>query len=169
MFFRKRGPKERRRGARAEGPALAAFYWTGGISNPCRVCNISRQGAYIETDQEWYVGTVLHLVLEPHASSQLAPDSAKTFGLWARIVHTAPLTNDPPQNAFRVDESVPTRLNALRARESDPPPQNEFMAHESGQHSLSNSRGMGMEFMIMDREEEQAFTLFLESAIGHLV
>jgi len=169
MFFRKRGPKERRRAARVEGPALAAFYWTGGISNPCRVCNICRKGAYIETDQEWYVGTVLHLVLEPHAASQPSPEGTKTFGLWARIVHSTPLANahDRPQNAFSVDEGAPARQNAFRVHESDPN-QDAVRVHENGLYSSSRSRGMGMEFMIMDRAEEQALNLFLESAVGHL-
>jgi hypothetical protein len=144
MFFRGKrgGPKERRRSVRVDGPELAAFYWTGGISTPCRVCNICRKGAYIETDQDWYAGTVLHLVLEPrvpagveeagvhghlleHYSgetaggftpSQPAAEVSRTFGLWARIVHT-------------------------------------------------DSRGMGMEFIMRDRDEERIFNLFLETAI----
>jgi hypothetical protein len=112
MFFRSKGgaPKERRRTARVEGPALAAFYWTGGVSTACRVRNVCRHGAYIETNQEWYAGTVLHVVLEPHAEAN------KAFGLWARVVHT-------------------------------------------GAH------GMGMEFKLMDRDEELAFNLFLDMAL----
>ena len=80
MFFRgKRGkPEDRRRTARVEGPALAAFYWTGGVSTPCRVCNICRKGAYIETNQDWYAGTVLHLVLESHVPADA--DDAKVRG-----------------------------------------------------------------------------------------
>jgi hypothetical protein len=144
MFFRsKRGkPKERRLAARVEEPTLAVFYWTGGISNPCRVCNISRTGAYIETDQDWYVGTILHLVLEPRSPAGLdagkvreylsehhgveigggfAPfsppkEANRTFGLWARIVRT-------------------------------------------------DSRGMGMEFVLTDRREAAEFKRFLEAAI----
>jgi len=106
------------------------------------VANICPKGAYIETDQEWYTGTVLHLVLEPQSPAGpddaqlrgymsehygtesgggLAPTSPteanRTFGLWARIVHT-------------------------------------------------DSRGMGMEFVMMDREEELAFNLFLDTALG---
>jgi hypothetical protein len=112
MFFRSKGgaPKDRRRTARVEGPALAAFYWTGGVSTPCHVSNICRKGAYIETDQEWYTGTVLHLVLAPRvpegpddanvggyllehygteigggfAPSTPSTEANRTFGLWAR-------------------------------------------------------------------------------------
>ena len=100
-----------------EGPALAAFYWTGGVPNPCRVSNISRKGAYIETDKDWYKGTVLHLVLECQPAPQPARDSTKPFGLWARIVRADP-------------------------------------------------RGMGMEFIMTDRQEEAEFKQFLETAIG---
>jgi hypothetical protein len=145
MFFRgRRGePKDRRRTARVEQPALAAFYWTGGVSTPCRVCNICRKGAYIESDQEWFTGTVVHLVLEPrvpagpgdatvrgylleHYGTEIgggfatptpSSEAHRTFGLWARIVHT-------------------------------------------------DSRGMGMEFVMTDREEELAFNLFLDAALG---
>jgi hypothetical protein len=144
MFFRGKrgGPKERRRSVRIEGPALAAFYWTGGVSTPCRVGNICRRGAYIKTDQEWYAGTILHLILEPQiqagvddakvraylqeqfgtgisggfAPSPPSPEGTRTFGLWARIVHT-------------------------------------------------HSGGMGMEFILTDRQEEREFDRFLEAAL----
>jgi len=115
MFLRGKR-KERRRAARVAGPALAAFYWTGGVSHPRRIRNISRNGAYIETETDWYVGTVLHIVLERPASCQPSPEATKPFGLWARVIHT-------------------------------------------------DSCGMGIEFIMKEREEKREFNRFLETTI----
>jgi hypothetical protein len=122
MFLQgKRGkPKDRRRAARALAPALTAFYWTGGVSHPCSVRDISLRGAYIETKTDWYAGTVLHLVLERNPSGERPAEAAKTSGLWARVVRTDP-------------------------------------------------HGMGMEFLMRNREEEREFNRFLETTIEDLV
>src|ERR1035438_9568919 len=88
FLWGKRGePKDRRRVARAAADALRAFYWTGGVSHPCRVRNINRRGVYIETDQHWCVGTVLHLSLERDPLGQPPAGATEAFGLWARVVH----------------------------------------------------------------------------------
>ena len=166
----KRGkPQERRREARVDGPSLAAFYWTGGISNPCRVCNISRKGAYIETDQNWYVGTILHLVLESNALSQPSPETNPTFGLWARIVHTEPLTdphNRVPQNELGIRERELAGQNAGRVHQGDSTTPSELRPNESGPYSPSPSRGMGMEFVLTDRRQATELKQFLDAIVA---
>ena len=82
--------KNRRRAARVEKPVLTAFYWTGGVSNPCRVRDISRRGIYIEAEKEWFVGTLLQLVLQRPPSTEPSPEPARSFALWARIVRADP-------------------------------------------------------------------------------
>jgi len=91
FFWSKRdGPKDRRRAARAGGDGLRAFYWTGGVSHPSRVRNISRNGAYVETQSAWGVGTVLYLVLDQRESGQPPAGEAGALGLWSRVVRTEP-------------------------------------------------------------------------------
>jgi hypothetical protein len=63
---------------------LIALYWTGGVPRPYRIRDISSSGAFIETKDEWYVGTMLHLVLQHDGSSHLSPKTA--LGLWAHVV-----------------------------------------------------------------------------------
>jgi hypothetical protein len=83
-FLRRNKPKDRRRTARAARPGLTAVYWTGGVSQPLRVRDISQGGAYIETEAEWCAGTLIHLVLDYGGSGQSPPKAA--IGLWARVV-----------------------------------------------------------------------------------
>lgn len=119
MFLRRKrdGPKDRRRAVRVAEPALAAFYWTGGVSNPCCVRDISREGAYIETTKEWCSGTVLQLILESKRPQEPPAGTAKRFGLWARVAH-------------------------------------------------ADAHGMGMEFILADREGAGQFSRFLEMTMG---
>jgi Tfp pilus assembly protein PilZ len=78
-------PKDRRKAARVPEFAVRATYWTGGVCRPLRVRDISESGAYIETEPDWCVGTLIHLVLECEAPDRSSPKA--TFWLWARIVH----------------------------------------------------------------------------------
>ena len=79
-----RGKKDRRRAARVRDSGLIALYWTGGVPRPYRIRDISSSGAFIETKDEWYVGTTMHLVLEHDGTGHLSPEAA--FGLWAHVV-----------------------------------------------------------------------------------
>jgi hypothetical protein len=63
---------------------LLALYWTGGVPRPYRIRDISSIGAFIETKDEWYVGTMLHLVLEHDGPGHLSRKTA--LGLWAQVV-----------------------------------------------------------------------------------
>jgi hypothetical protein len=90
LWSKRGGPKDRRRAARAGGEGLRAFYWTGGVSHPSSVRNISRSGAYVETEAAWGVGTVLYLVLDQKESDQPAPGETGALGLWARVVRAEP-------------------------------------------------------------------------------
>ena len=42
-----------------------AHYWTGGPPAPRRITNVSIAGAFIEAPDEWPVGTILRLTLQP--------------------------------------------------------------------------------------------------------
>jgi hypothetical protein len=83
ILGRWRSRKDRRRAARIGGPALTAFYWTGGVPEPVRVRDISGRGAFIETKTDWCAGTLIHVVLE-HEGSESSPKVS--FARWARIV-----------------------------------------------------------------------------------
>jgi len=63
-----------------------ALYWTGGAPRPYRVRDIHGHGAYIETEDHWCAGSVIHLVLEHNESCQPSPRAAEPLGLWTEIV-----------------------------------------------------------------------------------
>lgn len=79
------GPKERRRALRFGAPALRAFYWMGGLSQPFRVRDIAESGAFVETAQDLYVGTVLHLVLQRDGPCDPSIEADRSFGIWAQV------------------------------------------------------------------------------------
>ncbi len=55
---------ERRRASRSHIPGLFVYYWTGGVSPPHKVLDISEIGACFETRDRWCVGTMIELTLQ---------------------------------------------------------------------------------------------------------
>jgi hypothetical protein len=108
---------ERRRAKRVASPAVRAFYWTGGVSRPYQIRDISSGGLCIESAQEWYLGTIAHIVLETYQPEAPSPGATATLGLWARAIHTA-------------------------------------------------GGGMGLEFIVMDRRDEDNLQRFLTAILG---
>jgi hypothetical protein len=77
---------ERRRSRRQWVSGLTAVYWSGGVGHPWPVCEISHSGAAIETPDDWYGGTLVHLVLEHRSGDGPKSDSVATCSVWARVV-----------------------------------------------------------------------------------
>lgn len=63
-WFRRKSPKDPRRGKRRERPQLVAHYWTGAAPHAVGVCNISSSGMYLQTEERWYPGTVVKITLQ---------------------------------------------------------------------------------------------------------
>jgi len=66
------GPQEQdaRRAPRLPGPPVVAYYWDGATPEGRRLLDISQTGAYLCTDERWYVGTLVRLIVQKHRCGQ---------------------------------------------------------------------------------------------------
>jgi TadE-like protein/PilZ domain len=69
--------------------ALVAYYWDGGIPAGHPVRNLSVSGAFIETSDRWYIGTMLNLTLQMTASGVESIDTAECLTITCRVVRHA--------------------------------------------------------------------------------
>jgi hypothetical protein len=53
-----------RKAPREQAPGLAAYYWTGGPSEPHEIKDISATGLYVVTEERWYPGTLILMTLQ---------------------------------------------------------------------------------------------------------
>jgi hypothetical protein len=56
--------KNRRRARRHESPRLVGYLWTGGNSGPNQVRDVSKTGLFLVTNDRWYPGTLVRLVVQ---------------------------------------------------------------------------------------------------------
>jgi hypothetical protein len=80
---------DRRRAQRLRDPAVLAFYSAGGESEAHRVRDISATGAYMYTEQRWYLGTLVQITLDiaptgPENERREVPVPSIT--LWCKVV-----------------------------------------------------------------------------------
>jgi len=54
----------RRRAPRTKSPELRAYFWTGGHAEPHHIRDISASGLFLLTQDHWYPGTMVRLVLQ---------------------------------------------------------------------------------------------------------
>jgi proteasome lid subunit RPN8/RPN11 len=88
--FRKLMVSSERRSARREsGDGLIAFFWEGDLPRAHRVKDISRQGAYIETEFSWPPGTLILLTLQNACTGGDAESSTDAIVVTAEIVRTS--------------------------------------------------------------------------------
>ena len=76
--------EERRRTARQEYPQLVAYYWDGG--SPCAhfIRDISPTGFYLFTEERWYPGTQVMILLQRADEAGDGPERSITVN--ARVV-----------------------------------------------------------------------------------
>ena len=55
---------ERRRAERYDSPETVAYYWDGSVPVPREIRDISLTGAYLQTSERWYPGTIVKLTLK---------------------------------------------------------------------------------------------------------
>jgi hypothetical protein len=80
---------DRRRSPRRLVDSLAAVYWDGATAHPHPVPVVSLHGAFLETSENWHVGTLIHFTLE-HLGRPEAPVSPEScFVIWAAVVRKA--------------------------------------------------------------------------------
>ena len=66
-------------------PTLVAYYWEGGIPSGRGIRNISLSGAFVETPDHWYVGTLLNLTLQVAVPGIGGADTAECLSLTCRV------------------------------------------------------------------------------------
>jgi len=116
-----RGRKiERRRAARFKPERLQAHYWTGGLSTPRTVREISLYGAAIAGPDAFYPGTEIRVALEDTAGEENRAGGTRYAAVWGRVVRNI---NDGLCLAFVFDSWAERRdlshfLDRLRKRDS---------------------------------------------------
>jgi hypothetical protein len=81
---------DRRSAPREAGEGLTAFYWEG--ASPCghRIRDISKRGAYVETDSiSWSSGTQMIVTLQVESDQRPAGTPPETLALQAEVVRAS--------------------------------------------------------------------------------
>lgn len=82
--------QERRSTKRLPGAGLMVFYWDGNLAGGRKVRDISKRGAFVETDFTWMRGTLIDLRLQIGSHAMLGDDRRNTITVTAEIVRTSP-------------------------------------------------------------------------------
>ena len=78
--------RERRRAPRREVPNLVAHYWDGAAPLAHRIRDISSTGLYLLTEQRWYPGTLVRILLQRTDVAETDPDRSITVN--AKVVRS---------------------------------------------------------------------------------
>jgi len=70
--------EDRRRADRMNEPPLAAYYWDGGAPRAHEIRDVSPTGFYLLTDERWYPGTQVMILLQRTGDTEADPDRAIT-------------------------------------------------------------------------------------------
>jgi Flp pilus assembly protein TadG len=79
--------EDRRQAQRLQSLPLVAFYWDGKEPVAHAVLNISSSGLYLLTDQRWYPGTVVTVILQRAKATDTDPDRA--ISVHGKVVRSA--------------------------------------------------------------------------------
>ena len=84
---------DRRTEARCGLADVVAYYWDGSTSRAHEVLNVSTSGSYMLTDERWYPGTILKLVLwhVRHGAASFSDETKGSSGgicVLARVVRS---------------------------------------------------------------------------------
>jgi hypothetical protein len=78
--------RERRKAPRREVPNLVAHYWDGAAPLAHRIRDISTSGLYLLTEQRWYPGTLVRILLQRTGVAETDPDRSITVN--AKVVRS---------------------------------------------------------------------------------
>jgi len=85
---------ERRTAKRESGDDLLAFFWDGDVPKGHRVRDISRRGAYVETEFSWTQGTfillTLQIVRQSNVKGKAKTDPEDSIAITAEVVRIVP-------------------------------------------------------------------------------
>ena len=87
------GPAEARGANRSREPSILVYYWDGGVPEARKIRDISATGAYIETTETWYPGTIVRLIFRGYTTPSL-PDvevvPSQSVTVSSRVVRQEP-------------------------------------------------------------------------------
>jgi hypothetical protein len=83
-WFERIWSKDNRRAERKSSPPLIAHYWTGAAPAGQSIQDISATGLYLVTEQRWYQGTVVKIILQRTDPSDESLDDS--IAVMARVV-----------------------------------------------------------------------------------
>jgi hypothetical protein len=69
-------PAPPRKAAREALPGLAAYFWTGGVPQPCAVQDISSTGMYVLTEERWYPGTLIQMTVKKTSAEGMGVEAS---------------------------------------------------------------------------------------------
>lgn len=75
-------PARPRKADREALPGLEAYFWNGGVPQPCAIQDISSTGMYVLTEERWYPGTLIQMTVKK--SSTEAKGVEASISLLAR-------------------------------------------------------------------------------------
>src|SRR6185437_14827028 len=78
------------RALRYANPAIVAHYWDGGAPKGHRVRDISATGAYLYTNERWYVGTIIELTLQRDGGEAEGDSGLPFVSVTCRVVRHTP-------------------------------------------------------------------------------
>src|ERR1700722_5950447 len=78
--------RERRRAPRRVVPNLVAHYWDGAAPLAHHIRDISSTGLYLLTEQRWYPGTLVRILLQRTSVAETDPDRSITVN--AKVVRS---------------------------------------------------------------------------------
>lgn len=65
------GQGDARRATRRRDPSILVYYWDGDLPEARKIRDISVTGAYIETTENWYPGTIVRLIFRGYTTPSL--------------------------------------------------------------------------------------------------
>lgn len=83
-WFEKFFPRDRRGAERRESPPLIAYYWDGAAPRAHEIRDISPCGLFVKTEERWYPGTLVRLILQK--TNGAADASERSIAILAKAV-----------------------------------------------------------------------------------
>ena len=131
--------RDRRRATRQESPDLVAHYWDGAAPLPHRIRDISSTGLYLLTEERWYPGTLVRLLLQRGGVAETDPDRSITVN--AKVVRSG---SDGVGLALVLLESQARGAQAARVDGADRPAFHRFL-----QRLLGNQGQALIEYILL--------------------
>lgn len=102
---------DKRRAERKVGPPLIAHYWTGAAPAGQGIQDISSTGLYLQTEQRWYPGTIVKIILQ-RTNTDGAEDGAEdSIAVQAKAVR---MDSNGVGFAFVLEKAQPPRPGQSR-------------------------------------------------------